>query len=363
MKKVFICLFVLIISGELIAQNSSPIYSFFVAGHAYGNPNNPHYGLHYPFVDYIPKINSYPNIELGFFTGDVVVSSTSDYWDAAIADINKLNQTTYIAAGNHDMSSEFTNRFGNYFSSFIQNNDLFIVLTPGLDSWNISGNQLEFLTNTIDNNYTSVNNIFILMHELIWWSPDNEYQNVKINYTPHYPGSTNFETLVKPLLLSYPNHFTIFAGDLGATTQVSAYMYHSFDNITLIGSGMGGGHQDNIVITEIYEDHIYYNLIAINGDDPKALGELTDYSILNVSEPNKSYEISIKPNPVISKLVIDIPIHEYSYSVINMKGVEIASGQKNNQIINVSQIPEGLYILRINTSKNTFISKFIKASN
>ncbi len=73
-------------------------------------------------------------MEYGFFTGDVVVSSTSTYWDSAINDINKLSLTTFIAAGNHDIGSEFVNRFGNYYFSFKHKNDLFIVLTPGLDS-------------------------------------------------------------------------------------------------------------------------------------------------------------------------------------------------------------------------------------
>ena len=284
MKKIVVYLFVFALPANLNAQNDTPVYSFFAAGHTYGNPNHPHYGMHYPFVDYVPTINNYPNMELAFLTGDVVVAGTVAYWDSAQVDIDKLNMPVYIAAGNHDVGAEFINRFGNYYFSFVHTNDLFIVLTPGLDSWNIIGDQLEFLTNTLNSNYNIVNNIFIFLHELIWWSPGNEYQNIDINFEPYYPGSTNFDTIIKPLLLSFPNNITIYAGDLGCTDQVSPYMYHSFHNITLIGSGMGGGIRDNIIITDVYEDSVRYNLVSINGGDPNSLGELTDFSISSSSE-------------------------------------------------------------------------------
>ncbi len=146
----------------------------------------------------------------------------------------------HIAAGNHDIGPEFINRFQDYYYSFLHRNDLFIILTPGLDNWNIRGDQLTFLIHTLDSNYMNVDRVFIFLHELIWWRPDNEYGHVNINYTPHFPGYTNYEDTVRPLLLSYPNEFTLFAGDLGCTDQVSAFMYDKKDNITLIGSGMGG---------------------------------------------------------------------------------------------------------------------------
>jgi hypothetical protein len=283
--------------GSLFAQDEESIYSFFAAGHTYGSPANPQFGLHPPFVDYIPNINNYTNMDLGILTGDVVVQGSAEYWDAAQSDIESFNFPIHIAAGNHDMGPEFLNRFGDYYYSFIHQDDLFIILTPGLDSWNISDSQLEFLTNTLDSNYAAVNNVFIFLHELIWWSPDNEYQNVHINYVPYYPGYTNFDDVVKPLLLSYPNHFTLYAGDVGSSDLGTPFMYHSFDNITLIASGMGGGVRDNIIVTEVYEDSVYYNLVAINGDNPMALGELTDFTLNNLQTVGLAQGLFLYPNP------------------------------------------------------------------
>ncbi len=366
MKKIILFIILATISTlGLKSQTDIPIYSFFAAGHTYGSPNNPHYGLHYPFVDYIPTINNYPNMDFGVLTGDVVFDTTAQYWDSAIVDISTINIPTYIAPGNHDIGPEFLDRFGSYYFSFKHFNDLFIVLTPGLDSWNISEAQLEFLTSTLENNYTNCDNIFIFMHELIWWSPDNEYKDIVINYAPHYPGSTNYETVIKPLLLSYPNNITIYAGDLGCTNQVTPFMYHSFDNITLIGSGMGGGVRDNIIITDVYEDSVHYNLVALNGNDPNSLGELTDYSILAVPDFSMNNEIQIYPNPCVNYFnVKNDLITDLTLGIYNNNGQLIQTEQILNKSINkitTTDLRSGTYYLLLYEdkiySKQTIIVK------
>jgi len=68
----------------------------------------------------------------GVLTGDVMVQSTPEYWDSAIIDMNELTMPVYIAAGNYDIGPAFINIFEHYYFSFKQNDDLFIVLTPGL---------------------------------------------------------------------------------------------------------------------------------------------------------------------------------------------------------------------------------------
>ncbi len=364
MKKLILYLLLVLLTENIVAQNTGNPYAFFVAGHTYGSPITPsHYGLHYPFADYIPNINNYPFIEFGVLTGDVVVHSTEAYWDSAIVDMNKLNMPVYVAAGNHDMGQEFIKKFERYYFSFKLHDDLFIVLTPGLNSWNIAGEQLDFLTETLDSNYQSVNNIFIFMHELIWWSPDNEYKNIIINFAPHYPGSTNWESVVKPLLLSYPNNFTVYAGDLGCTNSVTPFMYHHFDNITLIGSGMGGGVRDNIVVTEVNGNSVYYNLIAINGDDPKALGELTDFSLTGMPEPKFSGEVQIYPNPVSDFFYVknndsvDFEVSIYNSVGMLMKTTTVSTYSKRR--IETQQFASGVYIVSGTGGASGFVRKLL----
>ena len=60
MKRIAVAFIALVLVSNVIGQEDTVLYSFFSAGHTYGNPNTPHPGLHYPFVEYIPKIRNYP---------------------------------------------------------------------------------------------------------------------------------------------------------------------------------------------------------------------------------------------------------------------------------------------------------------
>lgn len=359
MKKTWIIL--CLIGSSINAQQDSLIYSFFTAGHVYGNPNIPSWGLHEPFVQYIPSLNADSSLELGFFTGDVVLSSTAQRWDSAVADLQLLNMPWHIAAGNHDMGSEFIQRFQNYYHYFIHKNDLFIILTPGLDNWNIRGDQLSFLISTLDDNYLNVENIFIFLHELIWWRPDNEYGHININYAPHFPGYTNYEDTIRPLLLAYPNEITLFAGDLGCTDQVSAFMYDKKDNITLIGSGMGGGIQDNIIHTRIYSDSIYHDLIALNHNDPNALGELYDANTTYYTHPHDPFKCHLYPNPAQEYIQLETPQSyiESSIKILNIFGQIIQEVKLNQNLttIPIQHLSQGLYYLEF---ENIHTLPFIK---
>ena len=212
-------------------------------------------------------------------------------------------------------------------------------------------------------NHAYVNNIFIFLHELIWWSPTNEYQNVKINYAPHYPGSTNFDSIVKPLLLTYSNNITLYAGDLGCVNSVSSYMYDHFNNITLIGSGMGGGARDNIIITDVYGDSVYYNLVAINGSDPKALGEIYDFKLNISQEVLIDNSISIFPNPVINDFfIIGNQLQTgFKLNIFDLNGRLMYTGYiQKNCITRIEKgiLEQGIYIIR-GFNNDYFFSKKI----
>jgi len=259
-----------------VEEELTSSYSFFVAGHAYGHPITYQHGLHPPLVKQIPFINNYDEIGLGIFTGDVVPFTTKEYWDAARDDLDQFSIPIHIAAGNHDRGPVFESLY-DYYYSFWNENDAFIILSP--TNWNIEGKQKDFLFETIDSMSSRANNIFIFCHELIWWSPDNEFKNVVINYSPQYPGQTNYWTEISPHLESIPNNVIIYAGDLGASNSVSPYMYYQYDNITLIGSGMGGGEEDNIIITEVDENGgLKFKLLGINCEVPFVLANLEESS-------------------------------------------------------------------------------------
>jgi len=254
-------------------------YSFYIAGHTLGKPGVDNEGLHPPFKAKFDFINNVSSIDFGVFTGDIVIESNERNWNEVDADITELDKPVFFAAGNHDITDRelFESRYGRTYSSFVHESDLFIILDPNIDNWNISGDQLTFLENTINAN-RDVNNIFVFFHQVLWWSPDNEYNGVMPNSLDGRAESVNFWSEVVPLFTTLNSDVFFFSGDLGAFPNGSEFMHDSFGNITLIASGMGGGIRDNIVIIAVREDgSTGLRLIALNGTDPNALGDIEDF--------------------------------------------------------------------------------------
>lgn len=228
-------------------------YTFFVAGHTYGNPMEFQYGLHPPFKTMIPQINAYPKLEFGILTGDVVPKPTVEYWDAAEADIDKFKVPIHIAPGNHDKSPVYHERYPDPYE-FNYANDLFFILSPR--NWNIDGEQLAMVKSQIDSCKATVDNIFIFCHELIWWSPDNQFGDVEVNYRPHFPGSISYWDDFQPYLDSLNVPVYLIAGDIGASDQVDPFMYAKEDNIRYVASGMGSNIDDNMIFVEVTNDGV-----------------------------------------------------------------------------------------------------------
>jgi len=265
---------------EIIETESPILYSYYVAGHTYGAPGVNNVGVHPPFREKFDLLNDDLHIEFGIYTGDIVQSGTEQNWDEIDDDLDLLDHPVYFAAGNHDIDDRplYEERYGTTYYSFIENSDLFIVLDPNLDNWNISGEQLEFLEEVLNTHADVVDNINVFFHQLLWWSDDNIYQNVVLNSLFGRDDSINFWTEVEPLFSMLPNKTFMFAGDVGAFATGSEFMFHQYSNNTLIASGMGGGNRDNFVIVDVHEDKtVSYRLIAINGNDIDALGKLEDY--------------------------------------------------------------------------------------
>jgi len=273
-------------------------YSFFIAGHTYGYPGYDieRNGLHPPFKYRFDLIKENNFIEFGVFLGDIVWEPSIEAWNNVDRDINEIGKPIYFAMGNHDAIDRdlFESRYGDTYFHFIYNQDLFIILDPNLDSWNISGEQLIYLTSVLENNYQSVDHIFVFFHQLLWWTPNNIYKNIKFNSIAGRADSINFWAEIEPLFHSLPNEVIMMAGDLGAFGWLDAYMYDKYDNITFIASGMGSCGTDiltepqcfgegevgldNFIIINIDENKIInYELIAINREDISGLGNLEDY--------------------------------------------------------------------------------------
>nr|WP_321221293.1 metallophosphoesterase [uncultured Psychroserpens sp.] len=279
----------LVLMLTLISCNTQKeeAHSFFIAGHTYGNPNNENHplGLYKPFKDKFESINNESTIDLGFLLGDLVWNpKKTASWDAVVNDINTLRPKIHVARGNHDgVLEDFESRFGDSYKGFVHKKNLYIILDPLIDEWNISGDQLEFFKDAIATEKDNVDNIFIFTHPVIWWH--------NINYPKPFPNSlhykspdSNYWTLIEPMLKEIDKPIYLFAGDVGAFSKekrkadhILEYDYHEDDNITYVSSGMGGGVRDNFVIVDISANgQVSFRLIHLNGDDINGLGQLTD---------------------------------------------------------------------------------------
>ena len=255
-------------------------YSFFVAGHVYGTPGRLNSGIYPLFKDKFDMINNDTTIQFGIFTGDIVKDGSKEEWEAVKNDINGLSMNVYFAMGNHDIDIKniFLDRYGNTYYDFIYQDDIYFILDPNIDRWNISGEQLDFLKKELSEIDPAVKNVFVFFHQLLWWSSDNQYKNVKPNSFAGRADSINFWSTVEPLFRQLPCNVIMFAGDVGATNSSADYMYDSYDNITLIASGMGEGIGDNFLVVDVMsEGSVTYRLISLNCMDINCLGKLEDY--------------------------------------------------------------------------------------
>lgn len=186
----------------------------------------------------------------------------------------------HLIAGNHEYNdiALFESRYGDTYRYFRSHGDLFIILDPNIDNWSIKGAQLTWLQNLVHNEAGRSRNIFVFFHQLMWYTSTNIYGNYAPNSTAGRVQPMNFFTEVEPLFTALDNNVVMMAGDMGAFNNGREFLYHKYHNITLIGTGMGGGVRDNIVVIDIKEDGaIQYRLTALNGSDREALGILEHF--------------------------------------------------------------------------------------
>jgi len=351
-------------------QGTDSTYSFFVAGHTYGTPGVDNDGLHPPFVDKFEYIQSRSEIAFGVLLGDIVFHSTEEAWDDVDNDIDSLGLPVYFAVGNHDMYNRplFEQRYGDTYYSFLYSNDLFIVLDPNIDQWNISGDQKLFLTNVIDNNANNVERIFVFFHQTLWWQSDNKYSAITPNSTEGRADTINFWSEIEPIFNQLENEVVMFAGDIGATSYSECVMYDNYDNITFIATGMGRGDGDNFVVINEQNGHdISYDLICLTGE-LDCLGTLESNDVDNLSATGEQEEgIRIYPNPLDNKNMLNIEcacqeLTPISCIIYSQTGSIVYKNKLKcpKHKIDLSDLSPGYYIIKISNENVSSINKLIK---
>lgn len=260
------------------ATSEEVIYSFFVAGHTYGEPGVNNEGVHPPLESWFPEVNS-RNLDFGVFTGDIVRTSTAADWDEIDADLSELTPRVYFAVGNHDMGNRelVVSRYGPTYHSFKHKGDLFIFLDSELDPGNISGEQLAFLKETLRS--AEARNVFVFLHMLVWVREGTPYYELKggLNNQKRYDFRSNFWSEVEPLLRELDSEVYVTAGDVGVSWAMPLF-YDHYENIHLIASGMGGSEEENFLLFHVEPGDVQVEVQRLDGR-PLNLGSLEAYNL------------------------------------------------------------------------------------
>ncbi len=257
-------------------------YSFFVAGHTYGSLNEKKPGLHPPFVAEFEKLNRHETLKFGVLTGDLIhFPDKAPYWEKAFEDIGRLNCEVHIVPGNHEVADRtfFRKYIDRNYYAFTENQDLFVVLDGNEDGWNIEGEQLAFLENTLEKQADSVHRIFLFVHQLIWWKEATVFAGCQPNSLMSKSDTLHFHDKILPLLQRSLKPVYLFAGDVGAYEERCSVFHHKLKNVTLLASGMGNYETDNYLLVDILKNgDVKINLVALNCDRGfGCMGDIEDY--------------------------------------------------------------------------------------
>jgi hypothetical protein len=245
------------LSSLSLSAQSDTSFSFLVAGHAYGAHDGENTGLHPALLN---------SLDSGFdtsavfivFTGDIVNHSTADSWQQVDNELLDYGLPYYFVMGNHDNNEAgrqvFEEKFGSTFYAFHSQRALFIILNSTEEDRSISPGQLDFLEEKIIQAGDSTDHIFIFFHEILWNSHE-KYTGVRSNSRSRYDQMVNYSNYwdeVHPMLTGFPDrHFYLIAGDVGGNEDAVAAFYDSWDNVTLLASGMGETPDENYLLVRV----------------------------------------------------------------------------------------------------------------
>lgn len=80
----------------------------------------------------------------------------------------------------------------------------------------------------------------------------------------------------------------------------------------------------------------------------------------NIENNSMNLSFNLFPNPSNEYIKIDTHYLSYYIQIFDELGKEIKSIEINNNIINIKNLPNGIYFLKLNSEEKTFSQKFIK---
>ncbi|MDD2200217.1 MAG: T9SS type A sorting domain-containing protein, partial [Bacteroidales bacterium] len=86
------------------------------------------------------------------------------------------------------------------------------------------------------------------------------------------------------------------------------------------------------------------------------------YVIWDNIEPN-SKQLSLYPNPAADWIFVQIEAYNVDIEITDINGRVLISDKLTSSVIDISHLPEGMYIVKLNTGKEIITEKFFKEGN
>ena len=85
------------------------------------------------------------------------------------------------------------------------------------------------------------------------------------------------------------------------------------------------------------------------------------YSVVTDIEPGVGSEVVVYPNPAKDQVHIKmpVPVHGSTYQLVDLAGRSVATGTIENEVINLSQVKRGLYVIKIYTKDQLWEQRII----
>jgi hypothetical protein len=260
-------------------------FSFYSVGHLYGSPGaagdqHPHPA----FAAFVPQLSEDARLDFGVLTGDLVWIPTLEAYDAVVDCMDATGKAYYAVPGNHDEEGGgtlFEQYLGVRHRYFAYEDNLFILLDAEKEDDGVSDAQISMIREALRAN-PQAENIFVFTHELIWLDPlDDRFNYFVPNSWEPYSATMpeRFKDVLLPLFAQTDAKLHFIAGDSGAFDNGMYIFYEEYDGVKYMSSGIGGNTKDSILQFDVNTDGtVLIRPIALNGDNPNALGRMEDYS-------------------------------------------------------------------------------------
>jgi hypothetical protein len=259
-------------------------FSFYSVGHLYGTPGAADDAHPHPaFAAFVPRLSEDARLAFGVLTGDLVWPPTPENYDAVTDCLDATEKPYYALPGNYDEDGGglFEQYFGARHRYFAYKDNLFLLLDADKADDGVSDAQISMIREALRAN-PQAENIFVFTHELIWLDPlDDRFNYFSPNSWEPYSAAmpTRFKEVILPLFAQTDAKLHFIAGDSGAFDNGMHIFYEEYDGVKYISSGIDGNVRDSILQFDVNTDGTtLIRPIALNGDNPNALGRIEDYA-------------------------------------------------------------------------------------